>query len=126
MSRFYNAGGQMTWDMDAKMAIFNEWNPDAARTYDNFNPFERDSNGNCCDTNGKFPGDGGYADPVRPETNWEAMQRDRAFMDELNKNPKMAIAGKPGNWKAGWDAGLGPTAQQPSYADWKAANPGVP
>lgn len=44
---------------------------------------------------------------MRPEANWETMQRDRAIMDEINKDPRMAIKGKPGNWKYGWDKDLG-------------------
>jgi len=84
-----------------------EWDPEAKRDYDNFNPFERDSNGNCCDTNGKFPGEGNYQDPMRPNADWESMQRDRAEMEIINADPRMAIKGKPGNWKYGWDKGLG-------------------
>jgi len=95
------------WDMDAKMDIFNQWNPDAPRDYDNFNPFERDDNGNCCDTNGKFPGEVAYKDPQRPDTSFAIMQADRVVMEKINADPRMAITGKPGNWKFGWADGLG-------------------
>ena len=30
------------WGMEAKKAVFDAWDPSAKRTYDNFNPFERD------------------------------------------------------------------------------------
>merc|ERR1719502_2655051 len=88
MSRFT---GQI-WDMDAKQAILEEWDPEAPRTYDNCNPF---------DTNGKFPGETAYKDPQRPDTNFAQMQKDRELMEEIKKDPKMSITGKPGNWKFG-------------------------
>ena len=77
------------------------------RGYDNFNPFERDSVGNACDTNGKFPGETAYKDPKRADTSFAQMQADRETMEEIKKDPKMSITGKPGNWKFGWDDGLG-------------------
>ena len=90
-----------------KKEILAEWDPEAPRTYDNFNPFERDDVGNACDTNGKFPGETAYKDPIRPTTSFAQMQEDRETMEEIKKDPKMAIKGKPGNWKFGWDKGLG-------------------
>jgi len=110
MSRFEGE----VWDMDAKMAILNEWDPEQPRGYNNFNPFERDDQGNACDPNGKFPGEGSYGDPKRPDTNWETMQRDRAIMEQINADPRMAISGRPGNWRVGWDKDLGmiPANQQ--------------
>ena len=103
MSRFT---GQI-WDLDAKKAILAEWDPEESRGYDNFNPFERDSVGNACDTNGKFPGETAYKDPKRADTSFAQMQADRETMEEIKKDPKMSITGKPGNWKFGWDDGLG-------------------
>jgi len=44
---------------------------------------------------------------MRPNADWESMQRDRAEMEIINADPRMAIKGKPGNWKYGWDKGLG-------------------
>lgn len=81
--------------------------PSQTRGYDNFNPFERDSVGNACDPNGKFPGETAYKDPKRADTNFAQMQADRVTMEEIKKDPKMSITGKPGNWKFGWDKGLG-------------------
>merc|ERR1719198_756446 len=78
------------WDIPAKQAIFAEWDPEAQRTYDNFNPFERDSVGNACDTNGKFPGETAYKDPIRPDVNFAQMQADRETMAEIMKDPKTA------------------------------------
>merc|ERR1719204_2157258 len=103
MSRFT---GQI-WDLDAKKAILSEWDLEAPRGYDNFNPFERDSVGNACDTNGKVPGETAYKDPIRADTSFAQMQADRAAMEVINADPKMKITGKPGNWKFGWDEGLG-------------------
>ena len=103
MSRFT---GQV-WDIPAKQAIFAEWDPEAQRTYDNFNPFERDDVGNACDTNGKFPGETAYKDPTRPDVNFAQMQADRVTMEEIMSDPKATLKGKPGNWKTGWDKTLG-------------------
>jgi len=71
------------------------------------NPFERDDQGNCCDPNGKFPGEGSYGDPMRPDTNFAQMTKDRETMKIINADERMKIKGKPGNWKFGWDKGLG-------------------
>ena len=62
------------WDIEAKKAILEEWDPEEKRGYDNFNPFERDSVGNACDTNGKFPGETAYKDPIRADTSFAQMQ----------------------------------------------------
>merc|ERR1719195_1908151 len=83
MSRFT---GQI-WDLDAKKAILSEWDPEAPRGYDNVNPFERDSVGNACDTNGKFPGETAYKDPKRADTSLAQMQADR---ETAYKDPKRA------------------------------------
>merc|ERR1712094_59239 len=103
MSRFTG----WTWTLAAKQAILEEWDPEEKRGYDNFNPFERDDQGNACDTNGKFPGETAYKDPIRADTSFAQMQADRETMEEIKKDPKMSITGKPGNWKFGWDDGLG-------------------
>lgn len=57
MSRFHG----YEWGTPEKIAIFNEFNPDEKRGFDNFNPFERDDNGSMCDPNGVFPGEPGCA-----------------------------------------------------------------
>merc|ERR1719486_1591442 len=103
MSRFT---GQI-WDLDAKQAILEEWDPEAPRGYDNFNPFERDDQGNACDTNGKFPGETAYMDPQRPDMNYMKMLAEKKIIEEILEQPKTQIRGKAGNWKSGWDEGLG-------------------
>merc|ERR1712094_117109 len=96
-----------------------EWDPEAQRTYDNFNPFERDSVGNACDTNGKFPGETAYKDPIRPDVNFAQMQADRETMAEIMKDPKTQLTGKPGNWKTGWDKTLGQVPRLPLWPSWR-------
>merc|ERR1711990_868858 len=104
MSRFTD----QVWDFTAKKQIYDEWNPSAQRTYDNFNPFERNADGNACDTNGKFPGETNYRDPIRPDASWAIMQADKAMMEEINAIVKPGdVEGAPGRWKKGWDEGLG-------------------
>merc|ERR1712037_537926 len=62
------------WGIEAKTAIFNAWDPESHRTYDNFNPFERNDEGTMCDTNGCFPGQSrGYKPPNRPDQSWAIM-----------------------------------------------------
>lgn len=51
------------WDMDAKTDVYNSWDPNTPRSSMNFNPFET-FEGNSPDTNGFFPGEGRYKDPV--------------------------------------------------------------
>lgn len=104
MSRF---NGQV-WGIDAKTAIFNEWNPDLPRSYDNFNPFERNIDGAQCDTNGCFPGESrGYQPPNRPDASWAIMQAEAKLMDVVKANPKYSITGRPGNYNMKWQDNLG-------------------
>ena len=87
--------GQM-WDMDAKMDQYdNIWDPNAARSETNFNPFEQNSDGNSCDCSGYFPGDGKYKDPARPNVNFASMMADKEIMEKIKANPK-AQPGCPG------------------------------
>merc|ERR1719224_400209 len=96
------------WGFDAKKAIFDQWNPDAPRDYNNFNPFERNDEGSMADTNGCFPGQSrGYMSPLRPDQSWAIMQEEKVKMDELEADPKFSIKGKPGNWSPKWQEGLG-------------------
>ena len=56
------------WSFEAKKALFDEWDPEKPRDYDNFNPFERNDEAAMCDTNGCFPGQSrGYQSPNRPD-----------------------------------------------------------
>eukprot|EP00965_Chrysotila_dentata_P235649 6200882-Pleurochrysis_carterae.AAC.2 len=104
MSKF-NGG---VWGMEQKLEVFKAWNPESARDYDNFNPFERNDEGSMCDTNGCFPGQSrGYSIPIRPDASWAIMQEENKVMDELKKDPKYNLSGKPGNWSPSWQAALG-------------------
>merc|ERR1719183_930008 len=75
------------WGFAAKKAIYDQWDPEKPRSYDNFNPFERNDEGSMADTNGCFPGQSrGYKSPNRPDQSWDIMQAERAKMDELKTN----------------------------------------
>jgi len=96
------------WGFEAKKAVFDLWDPEKPRSYTNFNPFERNDESSMCDTNGCFPGQSrGYKSPVRPEQSWEIMQEERKKMEELKKDPKFSVTGKPGNFRLKWQDGLG-------------------
>jgi len=96
------------WGFEAKKAIFDQWDPEKPRDYDNFNPFERNDEASMCDANGCFPGQSrGYTVPNRPDQSWDIMQKERKLMDELKEDPKFSISGKPGNFRLKWQANLG-------------------
>merc|ERR1719390_433829 len=59
------------WGFEAKKAIYDAWDPEKPRDYDNFNPFERNDESAMCDTNGCFP-----------DQSWDIMQKERQVMDE--------------------------------------------
>ena len=104
MSKF---NGQV-WGIDAKIEVFEAWNPEAMRDYDNFNPFERNDDSAQCDTNGCFPGQSrGYSIPTRPDASWAIMQEEAKTMEGLKALPKYNIKGKPGNWSPKWQESLG-------------------
>merc|ERR1719514_21767 len=42
------------WSHEAKMECYNAWDPEKPRSYDNFNPFERNDEAQQCDVNGCF------------------------------------------------------------------------
>ena len=95
------------WGHEAKMAAYNAWDPEKPRSYDNFNPFERNDEAQQCDVNGCFPGQGkGYVVPNRPDINWARQQELNAIMEELKKEPKFQTTGKPGNWSPKWQDGM--------------------
>ena len=97
------------WSFDAKKWVYDQWDPEKPRTYDNFNPFERNDESAMCDTNGCFPGqDGGYKPPNRPDVSWAIQQEHAKRMDELKAEDKFNLKGKPGCWKKGWADNLGP------------------
>jgi hypothetical protein len=62
------------------------WDPAAARTVLNFNPFET-WEGNSPDASGTPPGETGYKDP-NVETSFIIMMEQRAEADEREANPK--------------------------------------
>jgi len=96
------------WSFDAKKWVYDQWDPEKPRDYDNFNPFERNDESAMCDTNGCFPGQSkGYKSPVRPDQSWDIMQKEKAAMEELAKDPKFNSTGKPGNFKRSWQDNLG-------------------
>merc|ERR1712087_835642 len=96
------------WGFDAKMSIFNQWDPEKPRDYDNFNPFERNDEGSMADTNGCFPGQSrGYKSPNRPDQSWAIMQEEAKMMETIKAEPKYSVTGKPGNWKRTWQDSLG-------------------
>jgi len=96
------------WGFDAKLDIYNKWDPEKTRDYDNFNPFERNDESAMCDTNGCFPGQSrGYKSPLRPDQSWAIMQEERVKMDELAKDPKFSLKGKPGCFSLKWQENLG-------------------
>merc|ERR1711990_667611 len=85
------------WSLAAKEEIYGAWDPESPRNYDNFNPFERNDEGQMCDSNGCFPGqDGGYKPPNRPDVSWAIQQEHAKRMDELKAEAKFNIKGKPG------------------------------
>merc|ERR1719486_349154 len=96
------------WSFDAKKSIYDKWDPEKPRDYENFNPFERNDESAMCDTNGCFPGQSrGYKSPIRPDQSWDIMQKERAMMDELGKEAKFQTKGRPGNWSLKWQEKLG-------------------
>ena len=97
------------WSLAAKEEIYAAWDPESPRNYDNFNPFERNDEGQMCDSNGCYPGqDGGYKPPNRPDVSWAIQQEHAKRMDELKAEEKFNLKGKPGCWKKGWADNLGP------------------
>jgi hypothetical protein len=98
------------WSREAKEEVYQKWDPEKPRDYFNFNPFERNDEGQMCDSNGCFPGqDGGYVPPNRPDVSWDQQQFHAKRMDELKAEAKFNLKGKTGCWKKGWADNLGPT-----------------
>ncbi|KOO24015.1 hypothetical protein Ctob_001580 [Chrysochromulina tobinii] len=96
------------WGFDSQKDIFDKWNPEKPRDYNNFNPFERNGDGAKADANGCFPGESrGYKSPNRPDVNWDQMQKEKVKMDDLQKSPKWGLKGKPGCYSMKWQEGLG-------------------
>merc|ERR1719377_201476 len=72
------------WSLAAKEEIYAKWDPESPRDYDNFNPFERNDEGQMCDYNGCFPGqDRGYKVFQREDIGWARQQEINGQLDEL-------------------------------------------
>ena len=96
------------WGIEAKMAIYDQWDPEKPRDYNNFNPFERNDESAQCDTNGCFPGQSrGYKSPLRPDVNWAKMQEEKVKLEAIQKDPKWGTTGKPGCYSLKWQEPLG-------------------
>jgi hypothetical protein len=96
------------WSFDAKKWVYDQWDPEKPRDYDNFNPFERNDESAMCDTNGCFPGQSrGYKSPMRPDQSWDIMQKEAKLMDQLKTEAKFQSTGKPGNFFRKWQENLG-------------------
>ena len=96
------------WGIEAKEAVFNAWDPEKPRDYSNFNPFERNLDGAMSDMNGCFPGESrGYKPPNRPDASWSIMQEEAKKMEEIKKDPKFGLSGKPGCYSLKWQENLG-------------------
>ena len=83
--------------MAAKKDVWGMWDPNSPRCDTNFNPFERDANGNGPDCSGYFPGEAKYKDPQRPDVDFAAMMAEKEVMAEIEANPKAGdVPGAPG------------------------------
>eukprot|EP00429_Kryptoperidinium_foliaceum_P016484 CAMPEP_0176047900 /NCGR_PEP_ID=MMETSP0120_2-20121206/23791_1 /TAXON_ID=160619 /ORGANISM="Kryptoperidinium foliaceum, Strain CCMP 1326" /LENGTH=280 /DNA_ID=CAMNT_0017381315 /DNA_START=50 /DNA_END=892 /DNA_ORIENTATION=+ len=83
----YGKYDEMEWNMDAKMDVYNSWDPNSPRSPNNFNPFET-WDGNSPDCSGFYPGEGRYKDPKRPDVNFAQMQEERKILEDIAANPK--------------------------------------
>lgn len=88
--QFGEFDGKM-WDNDAKKVIYAKFDPNAARSTLNFNPFET-FEGNSPDASGKYPGEPFYKDPSRGDVSYASMQVEKAEIEERNANPKPGYA----------------------------------
>jgi len=75
------------WDNDAKKVVYEKFDPNAARSVNNFNPFET-FEGNSPDASGYYPGETGYKDPARGDVNFASMMVERQEIEERLANPK--------------------------------------
>ena len=82
------------WSLAAKEVVYAAWDPKAARSTKNFNPFET-FEGNSPDASGIFPGESRYKDPVRPDVSYAIMLVEKARLEEIAAAPKYVV-GDPG------------------------------
>eukprot|EP01083_Nonionella_stella_P263496 895039_1 len=84
------------WSNDAKKDVYAKWNPAAARSTLNFNPFET-FDGNSPDASGIYPGEPFYKDPIRPDVSYALMLEEKAEIEVRATDPKfMSCPGAPG------------------------------
>ncbi len=84
------------WDNEAKKVIYGKWDPNAARSTTNFNPFET-YGGNSPDASGIFPGEAFYKDPIRGDVSYAIMLAEKAEAEERAAAPKAGdVPGCPG------------------------------
>ena len=87
----------MEFGFPEKKDLWENWDPNSPRSETNFNPFERNADGNACDASGYFPGEGKYSDPQRPDVDFAAMMAEKTAMAEIEANPKAGdVPGAPG------------------------------
>jgi hypothetical protein len=95
-AREYGKYDDGMWDNNAKIEIYEAWDPSAPRSANNFNPFET-WDGNSPDASGIFPGETGYKDPQRGDISFQIMMDQRKEAEERAANPKAGSApGCPG------------------------------
>ena len=93
----YGKYDDQMWDMAAKKDVWGAWDPSSPRSEMNFNPFERNPDGNPCDCSGYYPGEARYKDPQRPDTDFAAMMAEKEVMAEIEANKKEGdVVGAPG------------------------------
>ena len=84
------------WCNEAKKDVYAKWNPAAARSTLNFNPFET-FDGNSPDASGIFPGEPFYKDPIRPDVSYALMLVEKAEIEARSTDPKfMSCPGAAG------------------------------
>jgi len=80
----YGKYNDQMWDSDAKKDVYGSWDPTAARSTTNFNPYET-FGGNSPDCSGIYPGESRYKDPSRPDVSFAIMMEERAYMEALEQ-----------------------------------------
>jgi hypothetical protein len=84
------------YNQDSKKDLYNKWNPNAARSTRNFNPFET-FKGNSPDASGIYPGEPRYKDPIRGDASFAIMMAEKADAEARAASPKAGeVVGCPG------------------------------
>ena len=77
----------------------SDWDPNEPRSELNFNPFERDDNGNSCGPDGYYPGETNCRPWTGPNASFNQMMAERDLMEQLEKDPKSHSKGMLGNYQ---------------------------